>query len=68
MKNVHLRNKTNPYQYTAKDGMKFNTKADKEYYLEQLMEKRALQQEDNYRDEQDHGVPNWLWPDKDHQC
>ena len=48
MKNVHLRNKTNPYQYTAKDGMKFNSKADKEYYLEQQMEKRQTLQEENY--------------------
>lgn len=59
-----MKNSTQPYQYKATDGQKFETREQKEYYQEQLMEKRALQQEESYRDDLDR-TPNWLWPDED---
>jgi hypothetical protein len=62
-----MKHSTQPYQYKSDDGKKFISKADKEMHQEQLMEKRALQQEEKYRDDQDR-VPNWLWPDEDHMC
>ena len=58
---------TTGYQYTATDGSKFPTKADKEAYVDQQMEKRALQQEEQYRDNIDHEIPTWAWIE-DHEC
>jgi hypothetical protein len=55
---------TQPYQYKATDGQKFSTREDKDRYQEQLMEKKALQQEESHCDDLDR-VPTWIWPDED---
>jgi len=61
-----MKHSTQPYQYKATDGKQFIDKHDKEYYQEQLLEKKQMQQEMEYLEND--RVPTWLWPDEDHQC
>jgi hypothetical protein len=63
-----MKNSTTGYQYKTEDGKQFLSKDDRDKHKELLMEKHQILQEEKYRDEQDHGIPNWLWPDEDHQC
>ena len=57
-----MKHSTQPYQYKATDGQKFNSREEKDRYTETLMEKRALQQEESYRDDLDR-VPAWDYMD-----
>jgi hypothetical protein len=52
------KNSTKGYQYKATDGSLFNSREDKEYYLEQQAEKREAKRDEQYRDQQDR-IPAW---------
>lgn len=58
---------TTGYQYKTTDGQTFSSKQDKEMYQELQMERKQLQQEEQYRDNIDHEIPRWAWIE-DHEC
>ncbi len=60
--------KTQQYQYRTKDGQQFQTKEQKEYYLEQQLEKKEQARDEQYREQLDH-LPAWDFMDSDqYEC